>query len=208
MANVEVFKHNLIDAGIVDPNGVHHEFVSGLHGQKIDFDSVPDESDLFQEWVAVFGDAIDLRYPAQDYPKIVVMSVANGTNRVVDPIAERLGPRATAIQTVKVSAKAVELTPEAIEKLLRADPDMVVAAEDVGTKGTTSASAVVSARKVWNGPIEAMNTWQRRPELEELIGIGATYSSIIFEPMPSLTPEQCLSTGFCAQGWQFIEHAK
>jgi orotate phosphoribosyltransferase len=87
-------------------------------------------------------------------------------------------------------------------------PDFVLALEDVGTKGTTSASAVVAARKAGAARAEVLNTWQRRPELEELVGIGAVYSSMIHEDMPTLTAAECRASGYCAQGWELIEHAQ
>ena len=39
--SAEIFRQHILAAGVLDPEGVHHEFVSGMHGRKLDFDTIP-----------------------------------------------------------------------------------------------------------------------------------------------------------------------
>lgn len=214
MASLDVFRDHIIEApGVLDPKGVHHELVSGMHGRKLDFDSIPTDSDLFNEWADIAAQTIRRLYRGQALGSRVLLSVANGTNRLVGPVADRLNEGATIelwtpLQTDKVSPKAVKLTDEAASAFMEMQPEFVLALEDVGTRGTTSASAVLAARAAGARRVEALNTWQRRPRLEELLGIGAVYNSIIHEDLPTLSPDECRAAGgYCDQGWQLIEHA-
>jgi hypothetical protein len=170
VSSITLFRNHLIEApGVLDEEGVHHEFVSGMHGRKLDFDAIPTLSDLFEEWADVAASEIRRLYAGQALGSTVLLSVANGTNRVVEPITRRLNKATpglwTPLQTRKVSPKAVELTEEAMAALRELDPDLVLAFEDVGTKGTTSASAVAGARQAGARRVEALNTWQRRPQV-------------------------------------------
>lgn len=205
--SVADFKKNIIDSGILDPEGLHHEFVSGLHGRKLDFDLIDENSDLFKQWVAVVAASVKKLYSHIPPNKLVLLSVAGGTNRLVGPVAKAMGGGVTALLTEKTSSKSVHLTQEAKKKLKSADPQLVLALEDVGTRGTTSATAVLSAHEAGAKAVEALNTWQRSEALDELEAIGATYNAIIKEPLPNFTPEQCHKDGYCAQGWKLVEHA-
>lgn len=201
------FRNHILDSGVLDPEGVHHEFVSGMHGRKLDFDLIPDESELFGEWVNVCARRIEDLYEHDDWIKLALMSVANGTNRLVEPVAIELGAHYSTLLTEKISPKEVALTRRSVVRLQSLEPDLVVAIEDVGTSGSTAATAVTSAREHGARRVEALNTWQRREQLEALVGIDAVYHSIIYEPLPTLTPEECQATGYCSWGWEYIERA-
>ncbi len=206
--SAEVLRQHIHEAGILDPEGVHHGFAGGMHGRKLDFDSIPDYSPLFWEWVDVAAEAISTTYSVREYGELVVLSVANGTNRLVPHIVECLGTHATALLTKKISPKAVRLTDESRKAIQSIDPDLVVALEDVGTAGTTSATAVVSAREAGARKVVVMNTWQRRQRLERLEEISADYTSIINELLPTFAPDECRRVGYCAVGWEYIEHGQ
>lgn len=203
---IDEFKKNL-EKEVLDPKGTHHEFVSGMHGRKLDFDVIQKDSNLFREWVKVVAQYINDNYGDVPRGKLALLSVANGTNRLVEPVAKELGGGVAVLLTGKISPKAVKLTDGSANKLKKLDPDLVIAIEDVGTKGTTSASAVVSARENGAKKAEALNTWQRRSQLEELEAIGATYHSIIHENLPTYEPEECKTNGYCSKSWKFIKHA-
>lgn len=212
MANVEVFRNNLLRAGVVDPEGVHHEFVSLVHGQKIDFDAIPEGSDLLAEWEDVVAETVDNQFPTKKYPRgIVLLGIANGTNRLVAPVANKAGERFTPAHTKKVGSKIVELTDEAKRTIRELNPSLILGCEDVGTTGFTSATAVMSARSLvqslrMDTEIRIINTWQRSELLPELRALQVPYSSIIFEPMPAYEPETCRESGFCADGWELVLH--
>jgi hypothetical protein len=86
MANIEVFQAHILEAGVLDPPNVHHEFVSGKHGRKLDFDTIDDESDLYKEWVGANVDFISDQF--SQIPE-VILGVANGTNRLALDVARR-----------------------------------------------------------------------------------------------------------------------
>ncbi|HUD05979.1 MAG TPA: phosphoribosyltransferase [Candidatus Saccharimonadales bacterium] len=204
---IEKFKINIKKSGILDPEGIHHEFVSGMHGRKLDFDAIPDDSDLFNEWVDVVVKFIKETYQDIDHARLAIVSVANGTNRLVPLVANKLGGGSVALLTEKVSPKEVKLTDEAVKKLKSFAHDLVVTIEDVGTKGTTSATALRSAMAAGAKRVESINTWQRRHRLEEIESLGVVNHSIITDLLPTLTPEDCRKSEYCAKGWQYIEHA-
>ena len=205
--SVEDFKKHIIESDVLDPEGVHHEFVSGLHGRKLDFDVIPDDSELFREWVQVVAQKVAELYPDIPLRRLALLSVAGGTNRLVGPVAEAMGGGVTSLLTEKISPKEVELTTEAKKNLKELRPELVLVIEDVGTQGTTSASAVRSATEAGARRVEALNTWQRSHSLIKLDEIGANYNSVVKELLPNLTPEECRESGYCAQGWKLIEHA-
>src|SRR6266496_4710756 len=211
MASLEVFRNHIIEApDVFDPEGVHHEFVSGMHGRKLDFGAIPTDSDLFREWVNISAASIHRLYAGTTLGTHVLLSVANGTNDLVTPVTdvlyEEYDEKWDPLETEKISPKAVALTDESAQFFERYNPDFVLALEDAATRGTTSASAILAAREAGARRVEALNTWQRRPQLEELVGIGAVYYSIIHEDLPTLTPDECSASGYCAEGWRLIPH--
>lgn len=214
----ESFWEELVNTpSAVDPHGVHSEFVSGMHGRKINFDGMPTESSLFRDWVdlSTRGVADYLvergmkRWGLSALTGVVLLGVANGTNRLVEPVASEVGFGIVPLQTYKSSPKSVALDVET-EALLRAlEPQFVLAVEDVGTSGTTSATAVEAAWRTGASWVEVLNTVQRRDVLEELTARYIVYSSIIStKAMRTYTAEECQKTGYCADGWEFVEHAK
>lgn len=211
MHEIEMFKNNLIAANIADPEGVHSEFVGDGHGQKIDFDRIATDSTLFDEWRNVTANVIKRQYPLHRYLNgIVLLSVAGGTNRFVGPLAEAIGTGYTPALTQKISSKEVSLTEDAKELFATAKPDLIIPIEDVGTTGKTSSTAVIAVRRFFDSDrtpeIKVLNTWQRTIALPRLEEIDVSYSSIIYEPLPTYSPEQCRTAGYCALNWKLIPH--
>lgn len=204
-AYIETFKKHLEGFGVIDPEGVHHEFVSGMHGRKIDFDAIPTEDPLFDEWIEVISTYIKETFPDR-LNDIGLVSVANGTNRVVPLVAKKLGPGATYYLTEKMTSKSVKLEASSEAALKEKQPGLLLVLEDVGTQGTTSASAVEKVRELGFTNIRVINTWQRQKSLVKLDEINVPYSSIIFEILDTLSPEDCTTKGYCAEGWEFIKH--
>ncbi len=204
--SVKEFRDNLLAGGALTPEGIHHEFVGGAHGRKLDFDSFPSDSSLFEEWVEVNAREVHKLYVTQGVGRLALVSVAEGTDRLVPIVAAEVGHGVVAVITEKVTAKSVRLTKPAREVLRAIRPATAVALEDVGTAGTTSASAVTDLRQVGVPRVEVLNTWQRQVRLPRLEEIGAAYNSIIKEVLPTLVPKDCTEKGYCAQGWQLILH--
>lgn len=204
---VQDFKKNIINSDILDPEGLHHEFVSGLHGRKLDFDLIDRKSDLFNHWIRVVAETIKKLYPDIPRNKLMLLSVAGGTNRLVGPVAKELGGGVVAVLTEKTSPRSVRLTEKAKKQIQALKPELVLAVEDVGTRGTTSATAVTGAKEAGAKRVETLNTWQRSDSLSELDTIGAVYNCAIKELLPNFTPGECRAKGYCAKGWKLVDHA-
>jgi orotate phosphoribosyltransferase len=197
-------KENLMSEGILDPEGTHHEFVSGMHGRKLDFDKIDDESELYQQWIDVAAGHIE-----QNFPKLpeVILGVANGTNRVALDVARKFDGRVLGAVSEKDERNSKKLyLSEMAGKLITAmKPEFVVVIEDVGTTGSNSVQVARQALAHGAENVEALTTWQRRPNLERLEQVGINYSSIINTELETYSPDDCEAPGFCAQNWNLIK---
>lgn len=200
--NHSEFKQVILDSGILDAEGVHHVFSQGLHGRKLDFDLIPDDSDLFRQWVDTTADFI-----RQNYPKLpeAIIGVANGTNRLAMAVAKSLGARG--FDTVKPEGSRNQpVLTEASKKALRElKPKFSLILEDVGTRGTNSASVAQSARDLGLENFEVINTWQRSETLPLLEELKVTYKAVIKDVLTNYTPEEC---EYCSKGWQLLGHGQ
>jgi len=209
--SIQTFRDHIIESGyVLDPEGTHHEFVSGMHGRKLDFDNIPDSSELYDEWVTTTARWIEDQY-GQHMPQAVV-GVANGTNRLALDVARRFDGKMLGLVSEKDPDNDKHLRLSKFTKKILNQLDFVYVLEDVGTTGSNSVQVAQAARQAIhpydiNGAM-VLTTWQRRPTLERLEEAGVSYLSVIFEPLPTYTPEACQSEGYCAQGWQFIPRSK
>jgi hypothetical protein len=205
MANVEVFRNNIIEAGVLDAEGTHHEFVSGMHGQKLDFDTIPTGSDLYYEWITTSADFLQENFP--QLPR-VILGVANGTNRVAHSLGLHFGGEVLGFASAKDSQDSKQLyLPHVVEQTVKMEqPALVVVIEDVGTTGSNSVQVAQAAKAAGAQAVEVVTTWKRREHLERLEEAGIPYRAIIDEPLTTYTPEECetLEYGFYRQGWDFI----
>jgi hypothetical protein len=197
----EDFERHIVLAGIIDPDGVHQEFGQGLHGQKADFDKIHDDDPLFAAWRELTVRFIQENYDQQ--PDALV-GVANGTNRLAEPVAEQLG--AVFLETEKLEKSQPTLTPAACQLVEEFKPVFALIIEDVGTVGTNSLSAAQSTLSAGVRHAEVLDTLQRSPRLPLLDEAGIVYQAIIKRMMPSYTPEECQKHGFCAAGWELIPY--
>lgn len=213
MANLEVFRSEIITGGLVmDPEGVHHEFVSGLHGQKLDFDNIPEDSELYRDWVGVNVDFIRNTYT--QIPGALI-GVANGTNRLARDVGAVMFGETTALPSAKDPENSKRLyLPEYTHKFLEImQPKLAIVLEDVGTTGSNSVQVAEAALDAGAEYVEVVLTWQRRAQLERLREAKIPYRSIIEEALPTFTPGvdgTCATdpNGFCARGWEFIAREK
>ncbi|HEX5797660.1 MAG TPA: hypothetical protein VFX86_04705 [Candidatus Saccharimonadales bacterium] len=202
MAEVEEFKQKILSSGILDKEGVHHVFSQGLHGRKIDFDLIPDGSELFQKWVDITAGFIQTNYPR--LPETVI-GVANGTNRLAMAVAAKLGVKG--LDTVKPEGSRNQpiLTEESARQLKKLNPKLIVILEDVGTRGTNSSSVARSVHKLGFDNLEVINTWQRSETLLLLDEMNVPYKALIKEVLPSYHLENC---EYCKKGWQLLGHGQ
>ena len=203
MADALRLRDEIINSGIVlDAEGTHHEFVSGMHGQKLDFDNIETGSTLYNLWTETSADFIREEFPR--LPEIII-GVANGTNRTALDAARRFEGEAIGLTTWKDEDRNIFLTDIAGKVISSIRPELVVVLEDVGTRGTNSVQAAVGCRDAGAKSVEVVTTWKRRDKLERLDEEGIPYRAIIDEPLPTYTPQDCQDHGFCSQGWKFIE---
>lgn len=210
MADFEGFKEHIIGSDqVLDREGVHHEFVSGMHGQKLDFDNIQQGTPLYEEWV----DA-NVQFVRETYGEAatVLLGVANGTNRLARDVGARMFGEVVAMPSAKDPENSKKLyLPEFAGKLITAlTPELVVVLEDVGTTGSNSVQVAQEALNAGAQTVEVVVTWQRREQLERLDEAGIPHQAIIFDPLPTFTPEACAveTEGFCARDWEFIPRAK
>lgn len=209
MADIAHFEAGLLESGyVIDPEGVHSEFVSGKHGQKVDFDKLDDSDPLYGEWIEVTTDYLETSFP--NLPTFII-GVANGTNRVVHDVAKRMHGKVVALESYKEkdNDKVLHLQPLAARLIQVVRPELVVIKEDVGTTGSNSVQVAQEALEAGAGEVIVVPTWQRRPQLERLDEAGIEYYPIIAHELETYEPEDCetLPQGFCARGWDFIPRA-
>jgi orotate phosphoribosyltransferase len=203
MVNVEGFRNRILDAGVLDPEGQHHEFVSGLHGRKLDFDKVQSGTVLYDEWTSITAEYIIQQYPA--IPD-ALLGVANGTNRLARDIAPRLGHNIVGLYSRKDTqdSKILQLSDLALKYMEELEPELVIVVEDVGTTGSNSVQVAEQSLKAGAKNVEVVITWQRQPYLEKLEKAGIPYRALIREDLPSYTPQSCRAEGYCSKGWKYI----
>ncbi len=200
MGVIEKLKTDVLENGILDSETIHHEFVSGVHGRKLDFDKIPTGSDLYELWLDALVEHIKANYnPLPDF----YIGVANGANRLAVSIAARMGNGAIGLMTDKETPKSVRFSTSAADVISSYKPDFALFLEDVGTSGTTSLTGVEKALALGAQRAEVLNTWQRNKKLAKLEEAGVPYQSVIFEPLPSFPPDDC---DYCKAGVEFVPH--
>lgn len=194
--------------GVLDPEGVvHHEFVSGNHGRKLDFDKIRTDSDFYIEWVSVYARAVRSMY--SDRLPDALVGIANGANRLSESVAHLLGGKVMGLTTEKVDAKTVRLDDQAREVVRSGDVQFALTIEDVGTTGGTTSTAVEDLRGEGVRRIESVNFWQRNSTLPRLDVLRIPYGAVILDPLPMFSPEDCptVDGGYCKEGVELIPHS-
>lgn len=191
--------------GVLDPEGViHHEFVSGNHGRKLDFDKIERGADMYIDWVAIYARAIRAMYPHRRPDAIV--GIANGANRLAEDVGHLLSIQG--LKTVKKDAKTVKLNEAAIAAIDDDNIRFALTIEDVGTTGSTTSTAAEDLRQAGVPRIESVNFWQRNPSLPKLETLRIPHAAVILEPLPMFAPDECATdqNGYCAQGISLVAH--
>jgi orotate phosphoribosyltransferase len=199
----QAFLRKLVNSDVFDPEGVHHEFNQGLHGLKVDLDKVEVGTELFDEWTELTAEFIEDSY---DQLPDVLVGVASGTNRLVQPVSRLLANKPLALETIKNERSAPVLSKISQIAIRQALPSFVLVLEDVANVGTNTLSVVRSIQEAGAERIEVLNTLQRSSELELLRANGVSYRSILTHVLPNYTAEECQEFGYCVQGWQLIPY--
>lgn len=200
-ARVEAFRAELLAREIIDRPGTHHEFKSGKHGRKLDFDLIKTGSLLYREWVGVTVDHIKIRF---DKLPEIILGVANGTNRLSESVATGLGKNIIGLTTMKeedAAGKPIYLPKHAREVIGNREPEHVLILEDVGTTGGSAAQAAAAAISAGADHVSVLNTWQRQEQLPALDGLAVPYTAVIDEALATFPPDAC---DFCNEEWTLI----
>ncbi len=194
------------ETGVLDPESQHHEFVSGNHGRKLDFDRIETGSDFYIDWVAIYARAVKEIF-ADRMPDAFV-GIANGANRLSVSVGFLLG--IPGLQTTKLDAKTVALDDDALGFIEDNDVRFAATVEDVGTTGSTTLTALNALRAAGVRRVESVNGWQRNQTLTKLEEARVPYHAVILDPLPMFSPEACATdpNGYCAQGVALVEHGK
>jgi orotate phosphoribosyltransferase len=197
-----------LEAEIIDPVGVHHEFGSKdpvMHGPKIDMDLILDDDPHYSQWVDVSEQYIREKY--KTLPEVLI-GVANGANRLALDTARRFGGIVIGLVSIKdEQTKQIKLSKRTQRVIAGLKPELVIVMDDVGTTGSNSVQVATKVLDLGAQNVEVLNTWQRRPQLEKLDEENIRYHALIEEPLPTYTVDECnlLIEGFCKQGWR-LEH--
>lgn len=200
MDKINELKKRVLSEGILDDETIHHEFVSGMHGRKLDFDKIPTGSELYRLWVDAYVDYIKANYPEQPD---VILGVANGANRLAVSIAAGLGGGTMGLMTEKETMKSSKFHPSVEDVIQGYKPKFLLIVEDVGTAGTTSLTAANKALEAGAQRVEVLNTWQRSDALTKLDEAGIAYKSMIVDPLPNYQPDDC---EYCKNGIELVKH--
>lgn len=197
---IKKLRDRVLKEGVLDSEDLHHEFVSGLHGRKLDFDKIETGSEFYQQWVDALVKFIKEEY---DSEPDMILGVANGANRLAVSVAAGLGNSTIGLMTEKETSKSSKLH-KSVEDIINGyKPKLVLVIEDVGTAGTTSATAAKKALVAGAQQVTVLNTWQRNKKLEKLEEAGFEYKSMILEPMPNYEPDAC---EYCKNGVKLVPH--
>ncbi len=193
------------ETDVYDSDGTHSEFNQGLHGRKVDCDNIAEGTKLYEDWIGLSADLVWQSLPKRTLGKVVLIGIANGTNRIARDTADMLGC-VTALETYKNEEGRPELTPEAIEILKGLNPAHARFLEDVSSRGTNVMWATASLHT--NRPssledIEAHALFERGVPVW-LASIGLKYRAIIRHHMLDFEPDQCKTRpmGYCANNWE------
>lgn len=195
--SVEELRHRVLDdpVRVLDPTTQHHEFKSGMHGRKLDFDRVERGTDFYKQWINtyVFWVREVYRYAMPE----VLVGVANGANRLAEDMAPLLG--VCAVKTEKTSNGLVVFPDKAKEEVQEKTKKRFLVIEDVGTTGSTTATVVDQLGDLGVSNVDIAHTWIRTQTLPALDERDRNYTTMIHEPLETFSPEDCLALpeGFC-----------
>jgi len=203
---IEVVKYE----GILDPEGVHHEFVDGDHGQKLHGEVFEQNPDTFADWVTL--NAQQIREAGMG--RAPVLSVANGTNNLVRALGKHEHLDVPGLTTTKDHRGIITLSHLAVEVLVSICPSRLSIVDDIGTTGSQVLKVAglvteLAETHSFEPPrFEAFYTWQRTPVLKHLVNADIPAHVLHKEVLPTFSAVDCQRNpdGFCARGWKLVAH--
>lgn len=197
--DIKKFEKKLVQA-VLDPEDCHHEFVSGLHGRKLDFDKIQTGSKLYDQWIDTY-----VSYITQQYDSLpdVVIGVANGANRLAVSLAAQLGGGVVGLMSEKTADGAIIFNKSVVDYIQNVQPRFVLIVEDVGTTGGSSAKAAKAAKDLGAIKVAVLNTWQRADTLDALQQEGISHAALITKILPAYSADSC---DLCKDGSRLISY--
>lgn len=204
MSRVEDFKANLLEAGILDQEGVvHHEFRDGGHGRKAHMDRIEGGSELYTEMVELNASAIRDRHP--NIGRLVVVGAADGAIDLGFSVARKLPQETTiGLRSEKVNG-IVRLTEAAKLVVASFKPELAVVVDDVGTTGKTVVPLAGDLQEAGADQVEAQYVLQRQETLHYLDEAGFAYYSLVKHVLPTLSRTECMEFGDCSRGVPLVK---
>lgn len=207
-----VYRRAVLHAGVKD-DGIHHEFVSGLHGEKLDFDRVYQRrrSPTYLLGLVLKGQLI---HDISPNDRIGIVGIANGATQHAVDLSRYMQFRypylsdSPLVTTKRIEGqqKIVELTSESHHTLGSQSIDTVVLDDDVGTTGSSTAQPVPDLLNIGFDDIFAAYDWIRSDHLPYLDELGVPAYGLIEEVLPNFTPSQCNEVGLCMQGLELVRY--
>ncbi len=193
-----MYQRALEQAGVKNES-VHHEFVTGVHGIKIDFDVTHNNrsSPLYIAGV-MFKASLIMRESGGE-GVIGILGIDTGTTRHAKDVATVItsagfAMRAVALTThkrIEDGKKHIELTDETRELVSAHKIRHIAIDDDTGTTGSSTAQPVPALRDLGVEDISVYYDWIRNPELPYLDELGVAYEGIIRVCLPDYEPDDC-----------------
>lgn len=206
----EIFREHILELeGVFDPKGKHHEYVSTLHGRKLDLGAIKYGTPVFNEWVVITAETTHRLYAKENLGKIAFLSIDEGTNELAPAVAEEYANGSMALRTTKTSPRSVELDANSKSRLVTEQPDLVLALEDVSVTGSVVATAYLDALDAGASRVEVLSGWLRSMRLSVLDTLSVRYNSVIHDTLPdapNFSPSECAQLGYCADNWELVRH--
>lgn len=206
-SDLQQFEQRLFlpETGLMDPDGVHHLFVDGMHGQKAEFSVIKRGMSLYRQWVKL--SAQDIKQAYEDLPEFI-LGVANGTNAFAEDVAAELKNGVIGLRTEKAqhNPKIKRLTPLAEAMISFFEPELVAVVDDAGTTGSSTYQVAEAALDAGAQEVVVQYALQRSANLPYLDKAVIAYTALVKRCLPNFTSEQCEAEGFCAKGWELLGH--
>lgn len=207
MVSVEQFEQNLLALGIKD-EVCHHEFTTGVHGEKLNFDLITPGSAEWRQWTELNASMIRQLY--SDCQPPVLVSIADGTIDITEATALELNRFGNYEDEVRVAHteklvddtgnKTVRLTEAAKQLLAYFGIQQAIEIDDAATTGSTTAMPVPKLREFGVSDIRVLYAWLRNRHLPHLDDLNVPYYGIVDgHYLPDYSPADCRDHGFCAE---------
>lgn len=198
--NPEALRENLLQAQILDSPGRHHEFASGKHGVKADFDKLNGDFGYGMWTNTVYAFLLE----QQVNPEVLIG--VGGANRLALDVARKYDGRVIGLTSQKdPNNKHDFVLPDVTRRVLSSGQfEKAVILDEVGETGRQAAEVGKLALAAGIPAVEVVYTWQRQSVMPALDEAGIAYRSIITgHNLTSYPADDCPS---CDRGDKLIPY--